>query len=82
MSAFQGIESIRLRDDIKTRILRKMPNLYDAIMEESTKDRVTAVGGKMIEFPGLRAISGEKGEGIEAPAPSEPDPSSDPTPEG
>lgn len=63
LSAFQGIESIRIRDDIKTRILRKIPNLYDAIMEEAVRDGAAAAGGKMIEFPGLRAISGDKTDG-------------------
>lgn len=80
LSAFDGIESIRLRDDIKTRILRRMPNLYDAIMQEAERDASAAQGGKMIEFPGLRAIPGEKGQeelsGVSGPEDDDPDDSS------
>lgn len=37
LEAFDGIEEIRLKETMKARLMQRLPNLFDAILEESTQ---------------------------------------------
>lgn len=39
LEAFEGIEQITLREPMKARLMQRLPNLFDAILDESRKMR-------------------------------------------
>lgn len=43
LEAFDGIEQITLRDSVKTRLMQRLPNLFEAIIEESGKMQAEAL---------------------------------------
>lgn len=61
LQCFDGIENILLRDDMKSRILRRVPNLYEVILEEGRRraEEAPATGARplTLAFPGLQDVT-------------------------